>query len=197
MASPLTPRPEDNLEERARSVPYRSCYVTGVALCLVYYLCLVGVVASLVALVRIRDPAPGIMLTTFVLLSVVFWFLSFVKRRDATCPLCKGTPLLDTQALTHRKAKRIFPLNYGTSNVLSIVLRHRFRCQFCGIPYDLLKNISPPRDPSPQVIQSLDRPDLPPAVIPPIAGSVATCPPQEPSDPSPTSRPVDRTTAKR
>jgi len=70
------------------------------------------------------------------------WVLCFLKRRSARCPLCKGTPFLDTGALTHRKASRLFPLNHGTSAVLSTLFTQRFRCMYCGTRYDLLKRHS-------------------------------------------------------
>ena len=64
------------------------------------------------------------------------------SRRSARCPLCKGTPYLNTGALTHRNATRLFPLNHGTSALLSSLITQRFRCMYCGTRFDLLKRRS-------------------------------------------------------
>jgi transposase-like protein len=54
------------------------------------------------------------------------------------CPLCKGTPLVETGARLHERANGC-PLTHGTSTILSILFLQRFRCMYCGTDYDLLK----------------------------------------------------------
>ena len=61
------------------------------------------------------------------------------RRRSARCPLCKGSPLYDSGAVKHAKAHRMRPLNHGATAVLSILFLNRFRCMYCGTPYDMLK----------------------------------------------------------
>ena len=141
MTKPLPSGARRSFEERARSVPYRRTYVISVLLCALFYLSVVGALSTLVVTIRDRSLPMAGLLAFLVILSGIFWFLSFLKRRTATCPLCKGTPLLDTRALKHEKAVRFFPLNYGTTNVLRIMARLQFRCHFCGTPFDLLKPI--------------------------------------------------------
>jgi hypothetical protein len=74
--------------------------------------------------------------------SIVMWIIAFFKRRDAHCPLCKGTPLINSGALPHSKARRLYPLNHGMSATLSIIATQRFCCMYCGSDFDLLKTPS-------------------------------------------------------
>ena len=71
--------------------------------------------------------------------SVASWLLAFIKRRGVYCPLCKGTPLVNSGARPHAKAWRIPPLNQGTSAMLSLLASQRFRCMYCGETFDLMK----------------------------------------------------------
>lgn len=71
--------------------------------------------------------------------TAITWLLAFFKRRSTHCPLCKGTPLIDSGALAHQKAKRLYPLNHGTTATLSIIALQKFNCMYCGNDYDLLK----------------------------------------------------------
>jgi hypothetical protein len=70
------------------------------------------------------------------------WLLAFFKRRSTHCPLCKGTPLINTGALAHQKATKIWPLNHGVSATLSIIATQTFRCMYCGTAFDLMKTPS-------------------------------------------------------
>lgn len=70
------------------------------------------------------------------------WLLALFKRRSTHCPLCKGTPLINTGALAHQKATKIFPFNHGVSATLSIIATQKFRCMYCGTAFDLLKTPS-------------------------------------------------------
>ncbi len=68
--------------------------------------------------------------------------LSFLKRRNVLCPLCRGTPLLKSQAHVHAKASRLYPLGYGSSAVISMVFTQSFRCMYCGEKFDVMKSRS-------------------------------------------------------
>jgi hypothetical protein len=74
--------------------------------------------------------------------SGVAWLIAFFKRRSAQCPLCKGTPMINSGALAHTRATRLYPLNHGVSATLSILATQTFRCMYCGSDFDLLKTPS-------------------------------------------------------
>lgn len=74
--------------------------------------------------------------------SAITWLVALIKRRSAICPLCKGTPMINSGALPHAKAARIFPLNHGVSATLSILTTQKFRCMYCASDFDLLKTPS-------------------------------------------------------
>ena len=74
--------------------------------------------------------------------SLATWLISYLRRRSARCPLCKGSPLLESGAVKHAKAYRLRPFNHGATAVLGILFLNRFRCMYCGTPYDLLKRSS-------------------------------------------------------
>jgi len=127
---------------RSRSVHDKRPYNIAVLLTLLHYLCVVGLVTSVVIFVihPVNDCVPPLIAS--VLACAFTWLVAFLKRRSARCPLCKGSPLLDTGASKHAKAYRLKPLNYGTTAVLGIIFLHRFRCMYCGTPFDLLKKPS-------------------------------------------------------
>ncbi len=72
----------------------------------------------------------------------VFGCLAFFSKRQTHCPLCKGTPLVNSGALAHQKAVRIFPFSHGTTATLSIIATQKFRCMYCGTQFDILKTPS-------------------------------------------------------
>ena len=80
--------------------------------------------------------------------SVVTWLIAFFKRRSAFCPLCKGTPLINSGALAHSRAVRFYPCNHGVTSTISIIATQTFRCMYCGSDFDLLKTPSHLRDKS-------------------------------------------------
>ena len=127
---------------RARSLPHRGPFQIAVGFTVVHYLCLIATITLLVLFARNPAPETAYPVGGGIIASFVTWFIAFFRRRSARCPLCKGTPLLNTRASTHMKARRLPPFNYGTTAVLSIVFAHRFRCMYCGTPYDLLKTPS-------------------------------------------------------
>lgn len=127
------------LAERQRSLPRSGFFTAAVAWSCLFYLGLCGIASSFVAYFLTAGSLSVTLLIAFTCLSALLWLASYLSRRKAHCPLCKGSPLLESQAATHPKARRIFPLNFGTSNILKILVLQRFRCQFCGSPFDLLK----------------------------------------------------------
>src|SRR5690606_31426555 len=104
-----------------------------------HYLCVVALLSLLAILLSRPSEAMLQPVLVALVLSLVTWLVAFLRRRNVRCPLCKGTPLLDSRAVTHRGARRLRPLNYGNTAVLSVLFTHRFRCMYCGTCYDLLK----------------------------------------------------------
>ncbi|MBK1829865.1 hypothetical protein JIN77_03955 [Verrucomicrobiaceae bacterium R5-34] len=131
-----------NLGQRDRSVPYKKPYVLAVLATLLFYLLIlaVGTAALAFALTAQEGQTRNAYLIAGLLAATAFtWLVAYLLRRRATCPLCKCTPLLDNLALKHQKARKIWPLNYGNSAVLSILCTQRMRCMYCGTPFDILK----------------------------------------------------------
>jgi hypothetical protein len=122
-----------------RSVPYKRPFVSALLFICAHYLSLVAVAAAAFLVVLREDDFAVHLLAGAAGLAGVTWLVAFLKRRGTRCPLCKGTPFLDSGALTHRRAFRLFPLNYGTTAILSCIFFQRFRCMYCGNRYDLLK----------------------------------------------------------
>ena len=120
-------------------MPYKRPFISAIVLTVFFYFSLVGFFAALFVFFTRQDMFSAAMMIGFGVGSVILWILSFLKRRDARCPLCKGTPLLDSAAHRHIHARRMFPLNYGTTAVLGSILRQKYTCQYCGTPFDLLK----------------------------------------------------------
>jgi hypothetical protein len=75
----------------------------------------------------------------FLVFSGILMAVGYPVRRAAKCPLCRGTPMVDTRASKHANATRIPPLSHGLSARLELMLVQRFRCMYCGTPYDLYK----------------------------------------------------------
>lgn len=124
---------------RARSVPNARPFRVAVFFSVLHFL---GLIAALTALVSVfLDPhprAPRVLIAALGF-SAVTWLIAYFKRRAAHCPLCKGTPLINSGAMPHARAWRIPPFNHGVSAMLSILACHKFRCMYCGSDYDLLK----------------------------------------------------------
>ena len=123
----------------ARSLPHRRPYLRAVFFTLLHYVTFFGALALAWLLYRERDHTILVPFVAGGCAVPVTWTLSHLARRYARCPLCQGTPLLDSSAAKHRKALRLGPLNYGTSAVLHLALTRRFRCMYCGTPYNLRK----------------------------------------------------------
>ena len=125
--------------ERARSVPHKQPFLRAVFLSALHYM---GILAALTTLVFFflhpTHLATRVLIACLVFIAVT-WLIAFFKRRSTHCPLCKGTPLLNTGALAHQRATRIFPFNHGVSATLSIIATQKFRCMYCGTAFDLMK----------------------------------------------------------
>lgn len=132
-----------NLGQRDRSVPYKKPFVIAVLSMLMFYLAMIGLTTAVVAFVistKELQHRAAYIIAGLLGACVFFWIYAFLMRRKATCPLCKCTPLLDNLALKHQKAKKTWPLNYGNTAILSVLFNQRWRCMYCGTPFDILKN---------------------------------------------------------
>lgn len=124
---------------RARSLPTtRPFNVAG----FFYALFVLGLIALVTTLVMFFK-APNELVLKAVLgslaFSIVNWVIAFFKRRKALCPLCKGTPLVNSGALPHSNASRLPILNHGVTATLSVIATQKFCCMYCGSTFDLLK----------------------------------------------------------
>lgn len=130
---------------RARSLHDKRPFNLAVFFAVIHYLCIIAFLTCVAIL--ILNPVEGsVKILVASLVACGFsWLISFFKRRSVRCPLCKGSPLLDTGAAKHTKAYRLPPLNHGNTAVLGILFLSRFRCMYCGTPYDMLKKSSQQR----------------------------------------------------
>lgn len=127
---------------RDRSVPHKRPLIKMLLLVAMHYLTLVGLAAALILLALREDALSAKLVGGALGAAGISWVWCFMKRRNVRCPLCRGTPFLNTGARTHRKATRLFPLNHGSTAMLSSLFTQRFRCMYCGTRYDLLKRHS-------------------------------------------------------
>lgn len=131
--------PKQAESSRMRSVTHRRPFVHAVFFSAMNYM---GMIAGVTTLVAFLIQPSRMATRVFVIclgFSALTWLIAYFKRRSAHCPLCKGTPLVNTGALPHKKAVRLFPFNHGITAILSIIASQRFRCMDCGTRYDLLK----------------------------------------------------------
>jgi hypothetical protein len=127
---------------RARSLPSSRPFNVAVFFWALHFLALITTLTVLMKL--LMAPNPEILKVTLSCIGfcIVMWIIAFFKRRNAYCPLCKGTPLINSGALPHSQAKRFYPLNQGVTATLSIIATQRFCCMYCGSDFDLLKTPS-------------------------------------------------------
>lgn len=127
---------------RARSLPSSRPFTVAVFFAALHYL---GLITTLTAFVLFfmepSELAPKVILGGMGF-SALTWLIAFFKRRVAHCPLCKGTPLINSGALAHSRATRLYPFSHGVTATLSILATQRFRCMYCGSDFDLLKTPS-------------------------------------------------------
>jgi hypothetical protein len=123
----------------ARSLPSRRPYDMAVLFCVIHYLGIIATVTAFVIFFR----EPSLLAVRFIVGGLIFcaitWLIAYLKRRSTFCPLCKGTPLANSGARTHKNAVRIFPFSHGVTAVFSILATRRFSCMYCGSDFDLLR----------------------------------------------------------
>jgi len=124
---------------RYRSLPSAYHYRFAIFLCAIHYLCVMAMITTAVLLVLRPDQRASELLIATAACTIVSWFVALLKRRSTLCPLCKGTPLLESGAHYHHSARRLPPFSHATSTILSLLFLQRFRCMYCGSDYDLLK----------------------------------------------------------
>jgi len=129
-------------EIRSRSMPHAKPFFIAVFFSALTYFGVVAAITSLVVFILHPQRLEVVCFVISLGFSALAWLIAFFKRRSAYCPLCKGTPLINTGAFTHAKAYRLPPLNHGTTATLSIIFTQRFRCMYCGSRYDMLKKPS-------------------------------------------------------
>ena len=104
-----------------------------------HFLCVIVTLTAAVVFFTDQSRLASQLLLGGMAASVATWLLSFIKRRGVYCPLCKGTPLVNSGARPHVKARRIPPFNHGTTAMFSLLACQRFRCMYCGENFDLMK----------------------------------------------------------
>lgn len=142
MAHPTdsTPENQDSIRVlRARSLPSARPFRVAVFFSALHFMGLILAITSLVCFVSKPSDLASKFLIGAIAFSALSWFVAFFKRRSAYCPLCKGTPLVNSGARTHVRAWRLIPFNHGLTATLSILATQRFRCMYCGSDFDLLK----------------------------------------------------------
>ena len=137
---------------RARAVPHARPFRVAVFFSALHFLGLVATITAIAkSFIQPHPLAPRVVIAGLAF-SAITWLIAYLKRRSAHCPLCKGTPLINSGARPHIRARRIVPFNHGVSAILSILATHRFRCMYCGSDFDLLK-------PRSSALGGNDRPD--------------------------------------
>lgn len=67
------------------------------------------------------------------------FLIAYIVRRSCTCPLCRGTSLLNGKNKKNQKACKLKPLSFAGTSMFSMLIRRRYRCPHCGTPFDLRK----------------------------------------------------------
>ena len=127
---------------RARSLPSSRTFTVAAIFSAFFYVGVITTVTSLVLFFISPSQIAVKIIMASMMFSLLAWLLAFFRRRSAHCPLCKGTPLVNTGALAHSRATRLFPFNHGTTATMSIIATQTFRCMYCGSDFDLLKTPS-------------------------------------------------------
>jgi len=127
---------------RARSLPSSRPYNVAAFFSALHYFGLITTATAFVLFFMEPSQLATKVIVGGLAFSGVTWMIAFFKRRSAQCPLCKGTPLINSGALAHSRATRLYPLNHGVSATLSILATQTFRCMYCGSDFDLLKTPS-------------------------------------------------------
>lgn len=128
-----------------RSLFHKRAFVSASVLALLQYLSLIAAITLGFILTQARETPVTISFISAIGVFVLSWIIGYFHRSSAKCPLCKGTPLLDSAAVKHKNAFKVRPLNYGTTAQVSLLMSHRFRCMYCGTGFDLLRKSSSSR----------------------------------------------------
>ncbi|MEY4242898.1 MAG: hypothetical protein RLZZ245_483 [Verrucomicrobiota bacterium] len=127
---------------RERSMPPNRGFRSAASLALLHYFATLAALVTVVVAYLQPEKIPVIWIGGAVGAALLTWIISYLKRRDAICPLCRGTPLVNSQARVNERAERFLSLNHGVTAVLSILATQTFRCMYCGSKFDLLKRSS-------------------------------------------------------
>jgi hypothetical protein len=135
--------PVDDQTSRPRSMRSSGAFYVATFWTIAHMLSVVSTtIAVLLFLSHHKEPRSSFYLNYIVvgvLLATITLLISFFKRRNACCPLCRGTPLLNSRAVKHKKSFCLKPFNSGHTAILSIFFTQKFSCMYCGAKYDLLK----------------------------------------------------------
>jgi hypothetical protein len=127
---------------RERSMPPNRGFRMAALLSLLHYFTLLGAILTGIAVYWMRGRISEMWIGVAVGFVLVTWFIAYLKRRSAICPLCRGMPLVDSQARVNVRAQRFLGFNHGVTAILSILATQTFRCMYCGSKFDLLKRPS-------------------------------------------------------
>jgi hypothetical protein len=137
--------PVEMQNKRPRSMTHSGGYYSAIFWSVLNFLCFASTLIFVAlyiydpAVIGVDESKPRIVIIAGISISLLTFIIAFIKRRSARCPLCKGTPLLNTGAQTHQNAEMFSPFNHGYTAVLSILLTQKVCCMYCGTKYDLLK----------------------------------------------------------
>lgn len=142
MASP--PKKTTTTKKRAHSIPFKRPFLIAATISFIFYLFFIASTAALISFLILWSELSAYTLISLTAVTFIFWALSILKRRNAHCPLCQGTPFLNNGAHLHKKATKLLIVNHGHSNILRTLLAQRFTCMYCGTSYDFLKPVTNP-----------------------------------------------------
>jgi hypothetical protein len=128
---------------RLRSVPHRRAFYIAAIWTVLHLFCVTSMLTVMAYFFTHHKVVNHALFKNTIIiffgLSLFTLIVSFYKRRMARCPLCLGTPLMNTGALAHKRSFALRPLSHGFTAVLNIACTQKFRCMYCGTVYDLLK----------------------------------------------------------
>ena len=123
-----------------RSLPYKRPFI---AVLVLDFLTLVAVLGAVTCGVLLVTQGASRLMAHFCIgflgLTALLSAIAYPVRRTAKCPLCRGAPLVDSGASKHGEASRIPLLSHGMTARVGLMMIQRFRCMYCGTPFDLHK----------------------------------------------------------
>jgi hypothetical protein len=140
--NPIRPDPAPPAKKRvsrARSLRTTRPFNVAALFCSFHYVALIITLVTFSFFLVRTDAVAVKWVLCSLFLTALTWVIAAFKRREARCPLCKGTPMIESGAIVNLKAQRVFPFNYGTTATLSIIATQGFRCMYCGSTFDMLK----------------------------------------------------------